>query len=154
MTTARQRFGLDEAHCLFVLELLQTGVLTRDALRKSLVPFGLTEVKFSILVTLFTLDPDPAMEADLANHAGVTRPSTTYALNDLQEQGLVVRVRSTVDHRVVNVHLTKKGHTMIDAALRHYLQAAEQLARFVDKDAQAAAAVACARLRLGANCTE
>jgi len=150
LAAARQRPGLDEMNCQFVLEWMQIGAMAQDVLRDSLARFGLTEAKFSILVALFTLDPDPVMEADLANHAGVTRPSVTNALHELQEQGLVGRTRNTVDRRVINVHITKKGHATIDAAIQHYLETAEHLARFVDRDVQAAATTLCDRLILSA----
>ncbi len=137
-------------NCQFVLEWMQIGALAQEVLRDSLARFDLTETKFSILVTLFALDPDTAMEADLANHAGVTRPSVTNALHELQDQGLVVRTRNSVDRRVINVHITKKGHATIDAAIQHYLETAEHLARFVDRDVQAVATTLCDRLMLGA----
>src|SRR5882672_121246 len=91
IAAARQRAGLDETSCRFVLEWLQSVAAMRAVLRRSLASHGLTELKFSILVTLFTLDPNPTMEADLANHARVTRPSITSALNELQKQRLVAR---------------------------------------------------------------
>jgi DNA-binding MarR family transcriptional regulator len=151
ITAARQRCGLDETSCRFVLEWLQSVAAMREVLRRSLASHGLTELKFSILVTLFTLEPNPTMEADLANHARVTRPSVTSALNELQEKRLVTRECNPIDRRIINVHLTRKGFTVIDAALQHYLQTAGRLARFVDKDVQAAASIVCARLRSGAN---
>ena len=151
IAVARQRSGLDETSCRFVLEWLQSVAAMRAVLRRSLASHGLTELKFSTLVTLFTLDPNPTMEADLATHARVTRPSVTSALNELQKQRLVARERSTIDRRITHVRLTRKGHTVIDAALQHYLQTAGQLARFVDKDVQTAASVVCARLRSGAD---
>jgi DNA-binding MarR family transcriptional regulator len=144
---ARQRSGLDETSCQFVLEWLQTGVAIRKVLQRSLESHGLTELKFSILAALLTLDQNSTMETDLANLACVTRPSVTNALDELQEQRLVARVRDTTDRRIINVHLTKKGHIVIGAALQHYLQTAEHLARFVGKDVQAAASNVSARLR-------
>jgi DNA-binding MarR family transcriptional regulator len=146
LTIASQRSSLDETGCKLVLEWLQAGAEIRAVMRKSLASHGLTELKFSILVTLFTLDPNPAMEADLANHARVARPSVTKALNELEAQRLVARARSTIDHRVTNVSLTKKGQTAIDTALHHYLETAGHLARLVEKDGQVAASVICARL--------
>jgi DNA-binding MarR family transcriptional regulator len=150
LTIARQRSGLDETGCQLVLEWLQTGVAIRGVLRKSLALHGLTELKFSILVALFSLDPIPAMEADLANHARAARPSVTRALEELEQQRLVARAPSTIDHRVINVKLTRKGQTAIDAALHHYLLTAGNMARLVEEDVQAAACVVCTRLRSGA----
>jgi DNA-binding MarR family transcriptional regulator len=127
LSAARQYPGLDEINCRLVFEQVQIGAALRAGLRKSLVSHGLSESKFSILVTLLSLVPSPAMEADLANHAGVTRSSVTGALDELQEQQLVNRIRSRIDRRIINVHLTKKGRTTIDVALRHYLQTAGRL---------------------------
>jgi DNA-binding MarR family transcriptional regulator len=151
LATARHRSGLDETSCWLVLEWLETGLAVRETLRKTLASHRLSELKFSVLVTLFTLDPSPPTEADLANHARVTRPSVSRALDELQEQRLVTRVPGKIDHRFVNVRLTKKGHAAIDEAIQQYLKTAGHLARFLEKDVQTAASVVCARLRSGAD---
>ncbi len=153
LAAARHRTGLDETSCWLVLEWLQTGLAVQDVLRQTLASHHLTELKFSILVTLFTLDPSPTTEADLANHARVTRPSVSRALDELQARRLVARVPDDIDHRYVNVHLTKKGHATIDEAIQQYLKAAGRLARFLEKDVQTAATIVCARLRSGAEST-
>jgi len=154
LATARQRPGLDEARCRLVLEWLRAGAAVRAALRESLAPCGLTELKFAVLVVLFTLDPEPSTPADLASHAGVSRTSITDALDGLQAHRLVAREHDTADRRIINVRLTRAGREAVNSALQRFLQTAGHVARFVGKAERAAAAIVCARLKIGAGVTE
>jgi len=150
LAAARQRPDLDEGRCRLVLDWLRTAAAVRTALQESLARHRLTELKFSILVVLFTLEPESSTAADLAVHAGVTRAAITGALDGLQEQSLVTRQRDTADRRSLNVHLTDAGHQVIEAALQRYLRTAGNIARFVKSTEQAAASTVCARLSFGA----
>ncbi|MDD5673709.1 MAG: MarR family transcriptional regulator, partial [Chitinivibrionales bacterium] len=47
--------------------------------------------------------------SELAKHQKVSRPTVTIALEKLARQGYLTKVSSLKDHRVSNVHLTKKG---------------------------------------------
>jgi DNA-binding MarR family transcriptional regulator len=150
LATARQRPGLDERRCLLVLDWLKTGSAVRAALHESLVADNLSYLKFSLLVVLFTIDPEAATPADLADHAGVTRSAVTEALDGLEKQVLVAREHDLVDRRTINVRLTGAGRAAIDAALQRFLQTAGRVARFVGPADQAAVASVGARLRCGA----
>jgi DNA-binding MarR family transcriptional regulator len=150
LATARQRPGLDEARCRFVFEWLRTGAAVRAALRESLAHCGFSELKFAVMVVLFTLDPEPTTPADLASHAGVSRAAITDALDGLQARRLVARARDISDRRAVNVRLTRAGREAVDFALQRFLQTAGHVARLVAGSEQAVASVLCARLRIGA----
>ena len=153
LATARQRPGLDEARCRLVLEWLLTGAAVRAALRESLAPCGLTELKFAVLVALFTLDPESSTPADLATHSGASRAAITDALDGLQVHRLVARERDAVDRRTIDVRLTEAGRKAIDFALQRFLQTAGHVARFVNKAERATAAAVCAHLRIGSGVT-
>jgi DNA-binding MarR family transcriptional regulator len=154
LATARQRPGLDEARCRFVLEVLCAGAAVRAALQESLAPCGLTELKFAVLVVLFTLDPEPTTPADLASHTDVSRAAITDALDGLQAHRLVARERDPIDRRTIDVRLTGAGREAVDSALQRFLQTAGHVARFVEKAERAAAAVVCAHLKIGTGVTE
>ena len=47
--------------------------------------------------------------SDVANHLGVTSSAITYLVNKLVELGLVTRIRSDIDRRIVEVGLTLSG---------------------------------------------
>jgi len=120
-TMARQRLGLDEARCTAILDLIDACVELDRAVHAELARQGLSDVKFGILVTLFTREPDPVCPADLAGYAGYTRSSVTDAVQDLQARGLVVAERGTADRRSVEVRLTDPGRTAVERAIDDFL---------------------------------
>lgn len=119
---ARQRLGLDESPCSALLELIESCAELDAALHTQLGKDGLSDVKFSILLTLFTLEPHPVCPADLAGYAGFTRSSVTDAVQDLQTRGYVVTERATSDRRSVEVRLTSRGRETVEGAVTRYLQ--------------------------------
>lgn len=133
---ARQREGLDAPRCQVVFEHLDTTAVLRDALRRPLAAYHLSDLKFAVLVVLFTLDPDPSTPADLAAHAGVSRSAITEALDQLATQKCVVRERDNRDRRTIYIRLTAAGRRILDRALTHYLHTAGDIARRLDPSAQ------------------
>ena len=121
-TMARQRLGLDEGRCVALLELLDCGAELDTAMHGQLAKEGLSDVKFSILLSLFALEPNPTCPADLAEYAGYTRSSVTDAVQDLQAHGLVRAERATGDRRSVEVRLTDSGRQTTERAIARYLQ--------------------------------
>ena len=146
LTVARQRDGLDESRCRFVLEFLDAAGSVDGVLQRQLAELGLTEHKFSVLVALFALDPAAATPADLSVHTGVTRSAMTALLDALEARGLVRRRRDTRDRRVVYVELSDAGRTAANTALMAYLRAADMLAQPVPPADQAAMRQGCASL--------
>ncbi len=120
-TMARQRLGVDEPRCAAALQLLDTCVELDSALHHQLGKSGLSEAKFGVLLTLFTLDPNPVCPADLAYYAGFTRSSITDAVHELQIQGHVAVERASSDRRSVDVRLTETGRTTVEEAVARYL---------------------------------
>jgi len=150
LAAARQRPGLDDRRCLLVLDLIQTGIAVRTALRRSLAEEGLSELKFALLVVLFAIDPEPATPADLADRIGVSRAAITEALDGLEKIALIGRTRDTADRRVIDVRLTPKGQGLADAALQRFLRTAGRVARFISLSELPSISDIGARLRSGA----
>jgi DNA-binding MarR family transcriptional regulator len=78
--------------------------------------FGLSAGKFTILMQLYTakrgLPP-----SEFANRANVTRATITGLLDRLEREGFVERQNHPSDRRMLTVHLTDKGKTLIKSIL-------------------------------------
>ena len=80
--------------------------------RDAVAPGGLS---FAQLRVLTALDEDGGVPAGrLAERAGVTPATVTGMLDILEEQGVVTRVRSRDDRRVVLARLTGEGRRLRD----------------------------------------
>ena len=60
--------------------------------------------------------PGPVTAGGLARHLRLTPPTVTGIVDRLHEAGLVVRVRSDTDRRVVEVTPTEKGRQLVAEA--------------------------------------
>jgi len=73
--------------------------------------YGLTTPQFGVLEALHHLGPLPLGE--LADKLLVTGGNITYVMDRLAEQGLVERIRSREDRRVVLACLTEEGRELV-----------------------------------------
>lgn len=73
--------------------------------------YGLTTPQFGVLEALHHLGPLPLGE--LADKLLVTGGNITYVMDRLAEQGLVERIRSREDRRVVLACLTEEGRALV-----------------------------------------
>lgn len=108
---------------LALLALISTGKLLRSHLQRVLTGLGLNEIKFSTLVTLYSLDPDPSTPAELALQSRVSRAAMTDTLESLRGLGWVDRERSSTDRRTLLIRLTARGRTVVERAVRPFLAA-------------------------------
>ncbi|MCU0627083.1 MAG: MarR family transcriptional regulator [Gemmatimonadaceae bacterium] len=76
---------------------------------------GLTMGQLGVLEALHHLGP--MSQSALAGKLLVSASNLTTVLDNLERDGLVKRVRDTVDRRVSNVHLTPAGRTRITACM-------------------------------------
>jgi DNA-binding MarR family transcriptional regulator len=70
-------------------------------------PLGLSPRAWGVLSTL--VESGPLTQIDLASSLAIDRTAMVYLLDDLEQQGLVERVRNPDDRRSFLVHLTPKG---------------------------------------------
>lgn len=73
----------------------------------------LTITQFGVLETLYHLGPLPHCEISAKQLKSTG--NMTLVIDNLEKRGLVKRVRSQDDRRVVTVHLTHEGEEMISA---------------------------------------
>ncbi|OPA76208.1 MarR family transcriptional regulator [Paenibacillus selenitireducens] len=82
-------------------------------------------------ITMYTLEflrknPD-AMAVDLADEFGLTRGAVTQILDKLEQQHLVLRKPHPTSRRSIQIELTEKGTTLVDAILDDYHHEIEKL---------------------------
>jgi MarR family transcriptional regulator, 2-MHQ and catechol-resistance regulon repressor len=87
---------------------------------------------------LFTLDRLGAVPMSvLAEEQVTTQASITGLVDDLEGRGLVERIRSTEDRRVINVKITKKGKDALEKGVGCHRQFIDRiLSDFTDREAQ------------------
>jgi DNA-binding MarR family transcriptional regulator len=62
-------------------------------------------------------DEDGLTQRELSHRVGMMEPTTVTAVNVMESQGLVQRVRNVHDRRKMNIHLTDKGRALRDIML-------------------------------------
>lgn len=72
----------------------------------------LSPSQFHLLEPLLR-SPEALCVGELADAAGVTPPSATRMLDGLQDRGLVTRVRTSDDRRLVRVQITPEGAELV-----------------------------------------
>jgi MarR family transcriptional regulator, organic hydroperoxide resistance regulator len=62
-------------------------------------------------------DEDGLTQRELSHRVGMMEPTTVTAVNVMESQGLVQRVRNVYDRRKMNIHLTDKGRALRDTMM-------------------------------------
>lgn len=81
--------------------------LVKEAVDEELAPQGLTHAQWVPLLKLYL--GESSTVAELANACQLDAGAMTRTLDRLETKGLVQRVRSSEDRRVVNLELTAEG---------------------------------------------
>ncbi len=113
-------------HDLLGYQLAQASILTTVAFVRAVgKPLELRPVEFTILQLVHQNSPVTATK--VAKALAVTTPGVTIWLDRLEERGFLVRERSDVDRRTQNLSITRKGQTLVTAALERLRQADGEL---------------------------
>ena len=105
------------------------------ALESDLVPFGLTMGDYEVLVRLSESDTQRLRMCDLANSLQLSPSGLTRRLDGLVSSGLVERVASPSDRRVMFAALTPAGLAkLVEAAPDHVASVRNRFFRGLTKD--------------------
>ncbi|MDB5980101.1 MAG: MarR family transcriptional regulator [Pseudomonas sp.] len=108
-----KHFTSDNFHSgLMGLLIGRTNGLKDRLLDKYLVPYGVTSSQFKVLAIVAQFGTDTP--ADLCRHLSLDSGSMTRMLDRLEQKALIVRCRSDVDRRQVQIMLTEEGKTLSD----------------------------------------
>jgi DNA-binding MarR family transcriptional regulator len=105
------------------------------AVDKNLEPIGMRVQELRLLVTLDRSGAVPM--SVLAEEQVMTQASITGIVDELEERGLVERIRSKEDRRVINVGITGKGKDALEKGLaRHREFIDEIMSDLTEKEAE------------------
>src|SRR5215218_6448470 len=111
--------------------LVKVGRATERWFTEELKPTGLTPKHVGVL---FEVDAHPTSQQTLIDSIGVDPSKLVGLLNDLEEDGLIVRRRDPDDRRRHIVELSKEGRTSLAAAKQAASRVEDRL--FVGLDAK------------------
>ncbi|PTY08736.1 hypothetical protein DB347_03960 [Opitutaceae bacterium EW11] len=120
---ATRRTGIEPASCALAFASLGAAERLRLRLRRALASHRVSDLQFSILVSLFDAQPASIPMAVLARHAAVSRSAVTDAFDDLVGAGLAERFRDSEDRRIIRGRITAAGRERADQAIDDYLRA-------------------------------
>jgi MarR family transcriptional regulator for hemolysin len=101
--------------------LWATSQLVGRAFDRDLAEAGGSRPVWFILMTLHDDDP-PLTQRELAARIDLREATVTHHLNAMSEAGLIERLRSDENRRVVRVALTPAGHELFDRLLEAALR--------------------------------
>ena len=109
----RQRAPASLAQDAFIA-LARTEAVLHDGLDRVLGPHGLSLTQYNVLRILRGAGTDGLCRNDIAQRLITRMPDVTRLLDRMEAAGLVSRVRSTEDRRLVTTTLTKDGRKLVD----------------------------------------
>ena len=123
-----QRPDLDVSPMAVIGRLSRLSRLIGAELGRTFSARGLDAASFDVLATLRRSGPLHRLTpADLMRASMVTSGAITQRLDRLQARGLVTRIPSELDGRVVHVALTDDGRALIDQALPDHVDTENRL---------------------------
>ncbi|HTK47270.1 MAG TPA: MarR family transcriptional regulator [Gemmatimonadaceae bacterium] len=97
-----------------LVSIARTEAVTRERLERVLAPHGLSMTQYNVLRILRGAGPAGLCRNDIGDRLISRMPDVSRLLDRMESAGLVSRVRSTQDRRLVNTTLTAKGRALVD----------------------------------------
>ena len=111
----RQRKPFASLYQEAFLNLARTETVLRDAMERVLKPHGLALTQYNVLRMLRGAGTEGLCRNEIRDRLITRMPDVTRLLDRMEEAGLVSRVRSTEDRRLVHTQLTRRGRELVDA---------------------------------------
>lgn len=122
------RPDLDVESMAVIGRLSRLSQVVAAELRRTFAAHELDPASFDVLATLRRSDPDhPLTPAQLTHAAMVTSGAISQRLDRLQSRGLITRIPSRTDGRVVHIVLTDQGRAVLDRALPDHVATMDRL---------------------------
>jgi DNA-binding MarR family transcriptional regulator len=100
----------------------------RSILNALYAEFDLTLPVFDLLASLRRAAPPHRKTAgELASSSMLTTGGITFRLDKMEQQGLVERIRTKADRRIVYAQLTPRGIEVIDTVIEKHLEAERRM---------------------------
>ena len=128
--------------------LIETGTDLFRALESDLAEHGLDQGDYQVLVYLSESEQDRMRMSDLACSLQLTPSGLTRRLDGLVGSGLVNRVRSADDGRVMLAVMTPAGRRALEAAAPHHVESVRRhMIDLLDRDEIRAIASSFSKIR-------
>lgn len=97
--------------------------------------FGLTISQYDILSGIYNLTSykKSIIQMNLSEETGIDPMTVSTILRNLEKSRLIVRIRGTVDSRVVYIGLTEAGKSVYELAYSKMLQCCNELYNDIDE---------------------
>lgn len=132
-TTLQYGKEADRALSLWV-KLARSSSLFGKLSARDIERYGLTQPQFSVLEALGHLGP--LTIGEIGKKMLVTGGCMTVIIDNLERDGLVERIRSTEDRRVIKVGLTAKGNELFQRIFRQHAARITELASVLSEEEQ------------------
>lgn len=99
--------------------ILRANRAIEEALKADMTSYGMRASEFQVLEFLYNRGPHPIQK--IGESANLASSSITYVVDKLEEKGLLKRVRSSTDRRVILVELTDSGKELMDDIFPQHL---------------------------------
>ena len=96
------------------VSLARTEAVLHDGLDRVLGPHGLSLTQYNVLRILRGAGEKGLCRNEIGQRLITRMPDVTRVLDRMEAAGLVSRVRSIEDRRLVNTTLTRKGRALVD----------------------------------------
>ena len=144
---ARTGTDLDAQAAVFNLDHAAMDVIaTMESL--ALRPHELTHAGFVVLMTIWISGPRETRE--LAAVLRVTRGAIVGSVSTLERRGLVCRIRSKIDRRLVTVELTQAGLDVVTRVQKGWRALEVEVTRGLTVEEQRTLASLCRKMAAGA----
>jgi DNA-binding MarR family transcriptional regulator len=115
------------------LSIVRTAAMLEHSLAQALKPFEITPTQYNVLSILRGAGDQGLCRNEVGDRLVTAMPDVTRLLDRMEDMGLIVRQRSTVDRRLVSTRLTKKGLDLVGRVDATVVEIHEQQFRGVDK---------------------
>jgi DNA-binding MarR family transcriptional regulator len=97
-----------------LLTLVRTAADIEHQMAQDFRPFGLTATQYNVLRILRGAGPEGLCRHEIGDRLVRQVPDVTRLLDRMEESGLIVRERGSVDRRYVSTRLTPQGLTLVN----------------------------------------
>jgi DNA-binding MarR family transcriptional regulator len=115
------------------LNVARTAAVLNDGLDRLLGTRGLSPTQYNVLRMLRGAGADGLCRNEVRDRLITRMPDVTRLLDRMEEAGLVSRVRSTADRRLVTTTLTARGRALVDELDDDVARAHEQQLGHLDE---------------------
>lgn len=110
----RQAKPFSSLHQEAFLNVARTEAVLRDGLDRVLGPRGLSPTQYNVLRMLRGAGAEGLCRNEIRDRLITRMPDVSRLLDRMEAAGLVHRVRSATDRRLVNTTLTESGRRLVD----------------------------------------